>query len=97
MPTMLESLGIDRMTVAERKTLAQEIWTSLPEEERPLPPAAAPMEAAPAERRITPEEAAEWRRNFQPRDEFERLLMSLGTDCGVSLSDEALSSDGIYE
>jgi len=28
---------------------------------------------------------------FEPRDDWERELLSLATDCGVSLSDEALS------
>ena len=95
MPTMIETLGIDRMTVAERKELVREIWIGLPEEERMLP-AMVPV-GAPLPKRITPEEAAEWKRTFVPRDEFERILMSLGTDCGASLSDEALSSEGIYE
>ena len=102
MSTMIELLGIDRMTVAERKALVHEIWISLPEVERTLVPAATPAEAVasdevPAPRRITPEEAAERMNNFVPRDEFERLLVSLGKDCGVSLSDEALSSEGIYD
>ena len=34
---------------------------------------------------------------FVPRDEWERQLLLIGTDCGVSLTDEALSSEGIYE
>lgn len=32
-----------------------------------------------------------------PRDDWERRLANIGTDCGVSLSNEALSSDGLYE
>ena len=32
-----------------------------------------------------------------PRDEWERQLLSVATDCGVSLSNEALSSEGLYE
>ncbi len=32
-----------------------------------------------------------------PQDEWARRLRSAATDCGVSLSNEALSSDGIYE
>ena len=32
-----------------------------------------------------------------PIDEWERKLFAAATDCGVSLSDEALSSDGLYE
>ena len=34
---------------------------------------------------------------FEPRDEWERGLLAIGTDCGVSLSNEALSSEGLYE
>jgi predicted transcriptional regulator len=33
----------------------------------------------------------------QPRDEWERRLRSAATDCGVSLSDEDVSSEGLYE
>ena len=47
MPTTLEALGIDRMTVAERKALVREIWATLPEEERTLPAAPTPVEASP--------------------------------------------------
>ncbi|HVS34135.1 MAG TPA: hypothetical protein VMS17_01055 [Gemmataceae bacterium] len=32
----------------------------------------------------------------QARDEWERLVLGLGTNCGVSLSNEALSSEGLY-
>ena len=97
MPTMIEKLGIDRMTVAERKELVRELWTSLPEEERTLPPVAAPADAPPP-KRITPEEAAEWMRTFVPRDDWERRLMSIGSDWGgVVLPPEALTSEGIYD
>jgi len=34
---------------------------------------------------------------FEPQDDWERRLLEIGTDCGVSLSNEALSSEGIYE
>jgi hypothetical protein len=34
---------------------------------------------------------------FQPRDEWERRLLEIASDCGVSLSNEALSSEGLYE
>jgi hypothetical protein len=34
---------------------------------------------------------------LQPRDEWERQLRQIATDCGVSLTDAALSSEGIYE
>lgn len=33
----------------------------------------------------------------EPRDDWERRLRQLATDCGVSLPDAALSSEGIYE
>jgi hypothetical protein len=32
-----------------------------------------------------------------PRDEWERRVRSAATDCGVSLSDEAVSSEGLYD
>lgn len=34
---------------------------------------------------------------IQPRDEWERRLRSAATDCGVSLSHEAVGSEGLYE
>ena len=34
---------------------------------------------------------------IQPRDEWERRLLAAATDCGVSLSHEAVSSEGLYE
>ena len=34
---------------------------------------------------------------LQPRDEWEKRLLSVGTPCGVSVSDEALSSEGLYD
>ena len=32
----------------------------------------------------------------EPRDEWERQLRAIAIDCGVSLSNEAVSSEGIY-
>lgn len=32
-----------------------------------------------------------------PQDDWERLLLNAAIDCGVSLTDEAVSSEGIYE
>ena len=32
-----------------------------------------------------------------PRDGWERGLLAAATDCGVSLSNEAVSSEGLYE
>ena len=81
MPTMIEKLGIDRMTVAERKELVRELWTSLPEDERALPAAVVPT---PTNTDLT-------------HDEWMRRLRSAASDCGVSLSNEALSSEGLYD
>ena len=36
-------------------------------------------------------------RVVEPRDEWERLVIQTGTNCGVSLPHEALSSEGLYE
>ncbi len=36
-------------------------------------------------------------RPIEPRDEWERRLLAAATDCGVSLSNEAVSSEGIYD
>lgn len=33
----------------------------------------------------------------QPKNDWERRLFGAAIDCGVSLSDEAVSSEGIYE
>jgi len=33
----------------------------------------------------------------EPRDEWERGLLDAARDCGVSLPDSALSSDGLYD
>jgi hypothetical protein len=33
----------------------------------------------------------------RPQDEWERRLLGAATDCGVSLPDSALSSEGLYE
>ncbi len=34
---------------------------------------------------------------LEPRDEWDRLLATATSNCGVSLSDEAVSSEGIYD
>jgi hypothetical protein len=34
---------------------------------------------------------------IEPCDDWERLILQAGTNCGVSLPDEALSSEGLYE
>jgi hypothetical protein len=33
----------------------------------------------------------------ESRDDWERRLRALATDCGVALTDAALSSEGLYE
>jgi hypothetical protein len=33
----------------------------------------------------------------EPRDEWERRLFGAALDCGVSVPDSALSSDGLYD
>ena len=34
---------------------------------------------------------------LRPQDEWERRLLGAATDCGVFLSHEAVSSEGLYE
>ena len=54
---------------------------------------------------VTPRESARQenappvpnKHSLQPRDEWERRLLSAASDCGVSLSNEALSSEGLYD
>ena len=71
-----------------------------------LPPPLETALAALAEQRGVPPDAlalAALRREFlpppppHPADEWERLLFAAALDCGVSVSDAALSSDGLYE
>lgn len=35
--------------------------------------------------------------SLRPRDEWERGLLAAARDCGVSLPDSALGSDGLYD
>ncbi|MBV9121910.1 MAG: hypothetical protein JO112_00960 [Planctomycetes bacterium] len=35
--------------------------------------------------------------SLQPQDEWERGLLAAARDCGVSLPDAALSSEGLYD
>lgn len=60
------------------------------------------LRAAASRQGVQPEELAvtELEQRFlppDPRDEWERRLRSIGVDCGVSLSDEAVSSEGLYD
>jgi hypothetical protein len=34
---------------------------------------------------------------LHPRDEWERGLLAAAKDCGISLADSALTSEGLYE
>ena len=67
------------------------------------PPLESALAAQAAARGVPPEELAldVLRLQFAPRpadgDEWERLLFGSARDCGVSVSDSALSSDGLYE
>ncbi len=43
---------------------------------------------------------AEWKQQaspYEPQDDWERRLLSIGINRGVSLSSEAVSSEGLYE
>lgn len=42
-------------------------------------------------------EPAELANLLEPRDEWEERLLRVGTPCGVSVSNEALSSEGLYD
>ena len=37
------------------------------------------------------------RPRIEPRDEWGRILLRAASDCGVSLSNEAVSSEGLYD
>jgi hypothetical protein len=37
------------------------------------------------------------RPKIEPQDDWGRLLLAASSDCGVSLSNEAVSSEGIYD
>jgi hypothetical protein len=34
---------------------------------------------------------------LEPSDEWERLILQAGSNCGLSLPDKALSSEGLYD
>ena len=68
-----------------------------------VPELAAAITKAAEEKGATPEGLVlrllwqHFRPKLEPRDEWERRLFSLATDCGVSLSDEQLSRDHMYD
>ena len=69
------------------------------------PPLESALAALAKQRGVSPDALAlaALRREFlpptlpAPADDWERLLFSAAVDCGVSVSDAALSSDGLYE
>ena len=77
---------------AMRITLDPELGAALNEmaRRRGVPPEVLAVEAL-RERFLAPVAAA------GSRDEWEQRLRRVATDCGVSLPDDALSSEGIYE
>jgi hypothetical protein len=70
----------------------------------PAPDLASALAELARQKNVTPESLAlaALRERFLagppvPQDEWERRLLSAASDCGVSLSNEALSSEGLYE
>jgi hypothetical protein len=68
--------------------LTQQLEAAISEQarQRGVTPEALAMEAL--QRRFLP---------IEPQDEWERGLLEAARDCGVSLPDSALSSEGLYE
>lgn len=54
-------------------------------------------QALPEGRKVRVEIVESAPERLEPQDEWERLLRSLPIDCGVALSDEAVSSEGLYD
>ena len=73
-------------------TLSPELEAALNEQarQRGVPPEALAVE-------VLRERFLATARSDESRDEWERRLRGAATDCGVSLSDAAVSSEGIYE
>ncbi len=73
-------------------TLPQELAAALSEQARRsgVDPEALALDAL--RERFPPASAG-----LEPRDEWERRLLEAATDCGVSLSNEALSREEMYE
>ena len=73
-------------------TLDPELEAALNERARRqgVPPEALALQAL-RERFLAPASQA------RPGDDWERRLRSAATDCGVSLSNEAVGSDGLYD
>jgi predicted DNA-binding antitoxin AbrB/MazE fold protein len=61
---------------------------------RPLVPLMLPDKARV---KVTVEVQPDRQALVEPQDEWERRLLGLAKDCGVSLPDSAVSSEGLYE
>lgn len=79
-------------------TLGPELETALNDAARRqgLPPEEVALNAL-RERLLHPAPPSPSAPAFEPRDEWERRLFAAASDCGVSLSNEAVSSEGIYD
>jgi predicted DNA-binding antitoxin AbrB/MazE fold protein len=47
--------------------------------------------------RLTVSDRVEDSSTIEPRDDWDRSLLAAGQDCGISLSNVAVSSEGLYE
>lgn len=47
--------------------------------------------------KLTVDDRVESTLTIKPQDDWERTLLATGQDCGVTLSDAAVSSEGLYE
>lgn len=93
--TRLQQLGFDRLPSAERLALARELLASVAAER-----AGSPGDAPPArswEDLSITELARAAVPPPVPADEWERRLFAAAIDCGVSVPDAALGSDGLYD
>ena len=71
---------------------SHELETALAEEAKRRDTSPEALAADILRARLTP---VEW--PIVPRDDWERRLLAIGAHCGVALSNEALSSEGLYE
>jgi predicted DNA-binding antitoxin AbrB/MazE fold protein len=61
---------------------------------RPVAPLSLPDQARV---RVTVDAPREAAGPLEPQDEWERRLLGLAKDCGISLPDAAVSSEGLYQ
>ncbi|MGI9057398.1 MAG: hypothetical protein ACR2H5_02365 [Ktedonobacteraceae bacterium] len=78
-------------------TIAPELEVALAEEARRdgKTPEDIVLEAVREKLALAPENTKGY--DLEPRDEWERRILGIGVHTGVSLSDEAVSSEGIYQ